>query len=57
MNVIQIVTTVFGAAYAVQPGYGISFAGMYLYSWCSATCCVLVIPFVGDLSDRIGTGG
>jgi MFS family permease len=56
MNVIPVVTTVFGAAYAVQPGYGIGFASD-VYLWIPVLgnlLAVLVIPFVGDLSDRIG---
>jgi MFS family permease len=56
MNVIPVVTTVFGAAYAVQPGYGIGFASA-VYLWIPVLgnlLAVLVIPFVGDLSDRIG---
>jgi MFS family permease len=56
MNVIPVVTTVFGAAYAVQPGYGIGFASS-VYLWIPVLgnlLAVLVIPFVGNLSDRIG---
>ena len=56
MNVIPVVTTVFGAAYAVQPGYGIGFASD-VYLWIPVLgnlLAVLVIPLVGDLSDRIG---
>jgi MFS family permease len=56
MNVIPVVTTVFGAAYAVQPGYGIGFASA-VYLWIPVLgnlLAVAVIPFVGDLSDRIG---
>jgi MFS family permease len=56
MNVIPVVATIFGAAYAVQPGYGIGFhADVYL--WIPVVgniVAVLVIPFVGNLSDRIG---
>jgi hypothetical protein len=56
MNVIPVVTTIFGAAYAVQPSYGINFhASVYL--WIPVVgniVAVLVIPFVGNLSDRIG---
>jgi MFS family permease len=56
MNVIPVVTTIFGAAYAVQPGYGI---GMRedVYLWIPVLgngVAVLVIPFAGHLSDRIG---
>jgi MFS family permease len=56
MNVIPVVATVFGGAYAVQPAYGIGFAkDVYLWIPVLGNClAVLVIPFVGDLSDRIG---
>jgi len=56
MNVIPVVTTVFGAAYAVQPGYGIGF-DKSIYLWIPVLgniVAVLVIPLVGNLSDRIG---
>jgi MFS family permease len=56
MNVIPVVATVFGAAYAVQPGYGIGFASE-VYLWIPVLgnlLAVLVIPIVGDLSDRLG---
>lgn len=56
MNVIPVVTTIFGAAYAVQPGYGIGFA-KDVYLWIPVLgnlVAVLVIPIVGNLSDRIG---
>jgi len=56
MNVIPIVTTVFGAAYAVQESYGIGF-GNNIYLWIPVLgniVAVLVIPFVGTLSDKIG---
>ncbi len=56
MNVIPVVTTVFGAAYAVQPAYGIGFA-TDVYLWIPVVgnvVAVLVIPLVGNLSDRIG---
>ena len=56
MNVIPVVTTIFGAAYAVQPGYGIQMReDIYLWIPILGNClAVLVIPFVGQLSDRIG---
>ena len=56
MNVIPVVTTVFGAAYAVQPGYGVAMPQeVYLWIPILGNClAVLVIPFVGRLSDRIG---
>jgi MFS family permease len=55
-NVIPVVTTVFGAAFAVQPGYGIGFH-KDIYLWIPVIgniVAVLVIPFVGNLSDKIG---
>ena len=56
MNVIPVVTSIFGAAYAVQPGYGIGF-DKDVYLWIPVLgniIAVLVIPFVGNLSDKIG---
>ena len=56
MNVIPVVTSVFGAAYAVQPGYGIGF-NRDVYLWIPVLgniVAVFVIPFVGNLSDKIG---
>src|SRR5215469_14101082 len=56
MNVIPVVATIFGAAYAVQPGYGIGFH-TDVYLWIPVVgniVAVLVIPFVGNLSDKIG---
>jgi MFS family permease len=56
MNVVAVVATVFGAAYAVQPPYGIGFS-KDVYLWIPVIgniIAVLVIPFVGNLSDRIG---
>ena len=56
MNVIPVVATIFGAAYAVQPGYGVGF-DRSVYLWIPVIgniVAVIVIPFVGDLSDRIG---
>ena len=56
MNVIPVVTTIFGAAYAVQPGYGIGFH-TDVYLWIPVVgniVAVIVIPFVGNLSDKIG---
>lgn len=56
MNVIPVVTTVFGAVYAVQPAYGIGF-DKSVYLWIPVVgniVAVLVIPFVGNLSDRFG---
>ena len=56
MNVVPVVATIFGAAYAVQPGYGINFE-KDLYLWIPVLgniVAVVVIPFVGNLSDKIG---
>ncbi len=56
MNVIPVVATIFGAAYAVQPGYGVGM-DKTVYLWIPVignVVAVLVIPLVGDLSDRIG---
>jgi MFS family permease len=56
MNVIPVVTAIFGAAYAVQPGYGIGFSkDVYLWIPVLGNClAIVVIPFVGNPSDRIG---
>jgi MFS family permease len=56
MKVIPVVATIFGAAYAVQPGYGVGM-DKSVYLWIPVVgnvVAVIVIPFVGDLSDRIG---
>jgi len=56
MNVIPVVAAIFGAAYAVQPGYGVGFS-KDVYLWIPVLgniLAVLVIPFVGNLADRIG---
>src|SRR4051794_8593753 len=56
MNVIPVVTAIFGAAYAVQPAYGIGFS-KDLYLWIPVLgniLAVVVIPYVGNLSDRFG---
>ncbi len=56
MNVIPVVTAVFGAAYAVQPAYGIGFH-KDVYLWIPVLgniLAIIVIPFVGNLSDKIG---
>ncbi|KXV13474.1 3-phenylpropionic acid transporter [Caballeronia megalochromosomata] len=56
MNVIPVVATIFGAAYAVQAAYGVGFhKSMYL--WIPVVgniLAVVVIPIVGNLSDKIG---
>ena len=56
MNVIPVVATIFGAAYAVQPAYGVGM-DKTVYLWIPVVgnvVAIVVIPFVGDLSDRIG---
>jgi MFS family permease len=56
MNVIAVVATIFGAAYAVQPAYGIGFS-RDVYLWIPVLgniVAVAVIPVIGRLSDRIG---
>jgi MFS family permease len=56
MNVIPVVTSIFGAAYAVQPGYGIGL-NKDVYLWIPVlgnVVAVFVIPFVGKLSDKVG---
>ena len=56
MNVIPVVTSIFGAAYAVQPGYGIGF-DKDVYLWIPVLgniLAVAVIPMVGNLTDRVG---
>jgi len=56
MNVIPVVTSIFGAAYAVQPGYGIGF-DKDVYLWIPVLgniVAVVVIPFVGNLTDKVG---
>ena len=56
MNVVPVVATIFGAAYAVQPGYGNNFE-KDVYLWIPVLgniLAVVVIPFVGNLSDKIG---
>ncbi|KUZ94950.1 3-phenylpropionic acid transporter [Burkholderia ubonensis] len=56
MNVIPVVATIFGAAYAVQPAYGIGFS-KDVYLWITVVgniVAMIVIPFVGNLSDRVG---
>jgi MFS family permease len=57
MNAVPTAATVFGAAYATNTEeYGIGFSTT-LYLWISVSgnlVAVLLIPFVGSLSDRIG---
>src|SRR6476620_4345136 len=56
VNVIAVVATIFGAAYAVQPAYGIGFS-KDVYLWIPVLgnmLAVFVIPIVGNLSDKVG---
>ena len=56
MNVIPVTTTVFGAAYATQKAYGVGFSKT-TYLWIPVLgniLAVLIIPYIGNLSDRIG---
>src|SRR5262245_61187456 len=56
MNVIPVVATIFGAAYAVQPAYGVGFKPD-VYLWIPVLgniAAVLVIPLIGTLADKIG---
>jgi MFS family permease len=56
MNVIPVVATIFGGAYAVQAAYGIKMP-KDVYLWIPVLgniLAVIIIPMVGNLSDRIG---
>src|SRR3954468_21287778 len=56
MNAVPTAATVFGAAYATSDEYGIGFSTT-MYLWISVSgniVAVVLIPFVGSLSDRIG---
>lgn len=56
MNTIPIVATTFGSLYATQEAYGIEMEKR-VYFWIPLLgniLAVIVIPFVGNLSDRIG---
>jgi MFS family permease len=55
-NVIGATTVVFGAAYATQPAYGVGMStATYLWLPLAANLvAVVLIPFFGKLSDRIG---
>jgi MFS family permease len=55
-NVIGTTTAVFGAAYATQAAYGIGMSTT-TYLWIPILAnivAIIVIPFFGDLSDRVG---
>jgi MFS family permease len=56
MNAVPTAATIFGAAYATSDEYGIGFSTT-MYLWISVSgnlVAVLLIPYVGNLSDRIG---
>jgi MFS family permease len=56
VSIISFMTTIFAAAYAVQPGYGINFP-REVYLWIPVLgnlLAVLIIPFAANLSDRVG---
>jgi MFS family permease len=56
MNAIPTATTVFGATYATNKAYGIEMSRT-TYLWISIVgngVAILLIPYVGRLSDRIG---
>ncbi|HSU71489.1 MAG TPA: MFS transporter [Micrococcaceae bacterium] len=55
-NVIGVTVVVFGAAYATQPAYGIKMSPA-TYLWMPVVAnvvAIILIPFFGKLSDRIG---
>ncbi|MVU80650.1 MFS transporter [Nocardia sp. ET3-3] len=56
MNAIPTAATVFGATYATNASYGVGMSktGFLWISVVGNAVAVLLIPFVGDLSDRIG---
>ncbi|WP_214370559.1 MFS transporter [Pseudonocardia sp. H11422] len=56
MNAVPLAATVFGATYATNVAYGVGFTTT-MYLWISVVgnvVAVLLIPFIGNLSDRIG---
>ena len=56
MNAIPTAVTVFGATFATNAGYGVGLTSTN-YLWISVSgniVAVILIPFVGNLSDRIG---
>jgi Arabinose efflux permease len=56
MNAVPTAATIFGATYATNKAYGIEMSTT-TYLWISVAgnaVAVLLIPFVGTLSDRIG---
>jgi MFS family permease len=56
MNAVPTATTVFGATYATNATYGVGMSKT-AYLWISVVgngVAILLIPFVGNLTDRIG---
>jgi MFS family permease len=56
VNVVGTTVVVFGAAYATQKGYGVGMSTT-LYLWipiAANVVAIILIPFFGGLSDRIG---
>ncbi len=56
MNVIPTTVTIFGATYATSASYGVGMSTT-TYLWISVSgnlVAVILIPFVGNLTDRIG---
>ena len=56
MNAVPLTATVFGASYATSDAYGVGFSTA-TYLWISVVgnlVAMVLIPFVGRLSDRIG---
>jgi len=56
MNAVPLATTVFGATYATNDAYGVGMSTT-TYLWISVAgnaVAVCLIPFIGNLSDRIG---
>jgi len=56
MNAVPVATTVFGATYATNDAYGVGMSKTS-YLWISIVgnaVAILLIPSVGNLSDRIG---
>jgi MFS family permease len=56
MNVVPLTATVFGATFATSAGYGVGMTAAH-YLWISVAgnvVAVVLIPYVGNLSDRIG---
>ena len=55
-NVIGVTVVVFGTAYATQPAYGVNISPS-IYLWIPVIAnlvAIVLIPFFGRLSDRIG---